>query len=335
MSPTFTVTLGVPGASSALVVAQRYGVPEAVVARARALLPEHAGSREDVLRRLQDEERAVRMMRAAMEEESRAIARLRTELEAERAALRTREQARISRAASELLRELRDARRALREAEARLRSKKISEGALREAERTIAHVAEAVALTGSIGRALDTQLHDSSVRRPARDEDVTPGARVFVPKLNATVEVLERVGRDQVRVAAGSLKLFVALEEIVVEEPRTTSSSGGASAAPEVRRSAAVSLDPTGDPSRPLRTDSNTCDVRGLRVDDALGMVDAFLDRVYGDGNDAGFVLHGHGTGALKHSVREHLKHSPYVVRVRAADPEDGGDALTVFWLRG
>jgi DNA mismatch repair protein MutS2 len=329
MAPTFTVTLGIPGASSALVVAQRYGVPDAVVARARSLLPEHAGSREDVLRRLQDEERAARMVRAAVEDESRAIARLRAELEAERNALRAREQSRLSREGQELLQALRAAREELREAEQKLRRKKAAEAELREAERAIAKVAEAVSVTGPIGRALDAQRGQAPSRRPAREDDVTPGAKVFVPRLNAVVEVLERAGRDQVRVAAGPLKLFVALDEVVIDEGRA------AGPPPTERpRGAPSPYDAAGDLLRPLRTESNTCDVRGLRVDDALGMVDAFLDRVYGAGGTAGFVLHGHGTGALKQSVREHLKQSPYILRARAADPEDGGDAFTVFWLK-
>ncbi|MFO0609827.1 MAG: endonuclease MutS2 [Polyangiales bacterium] len=334
MSPTFTVTLGIPGASSALVVAQRYGVPEAVVSRARSLLPEHAGSREDVLRRLQDEERAARMVRAAVEDESRAIAKLRVELEAERNALRAREQARLSKEGAELLQALRAAREELREAEQKMRRKKAAEAELREAERAIAKVAEAVSVAGPIGRALDAQKGGAPTRRAARDEDVTPGARVFVPKLNAVVEVLERAARDQVRVAAGALKLFVALEEIVIDEARPDAPSGGATAPSAEGRRAPAPYDGAGDLVRPLRTESNTCDVRGLRVDDAVGMVDAFLDRVYGAGNTAGFVLHGHGTGALKQSVREHLKQSPYILRARAADPEDGGDAFTVFWLK-
>ncbi|MEZ4407556.1 MAG: Smr/MutS family protein [Polyangiales bacterium] len=83
-----------------------------------------------------------------------------------------------------------------------------------------------------------------------------------------------------------------------------------------------------------MRTESNTADVRGLRVDDALGMVDAFLDRVASAGDDAGYVLHGHGTGALKAAVREHLRGSPFVRLARAADPEDGGDAFTMFFLK-
>jgi DNA mismatch repair protein MutS2 len=49
----------------------------------------------------------------------------------------------------------------------------------------------------------------------------------------------------------------------------------------------------------------------------------------------AGFVLHGHGTGALKISVREHLRASTYVEHSRPAESDEGGDAFTVFWLRG
>jgi DNA mismatch repair protein MutS2 len=329
MMPTFTVTIGIPGASSALAVAQRYGIPSAVVERARGLLPEHAGSREDVVRRLQDEERAARMARAAVEDEARAIAKLRGELEVERNALRAREQARLSREGAELMTLLRKAREELREVEARMRRKRVTEAELREADRALQAVSAQVSVSGPIGRALEATKGDAPpARRAARDEDLTPGAKVFVARLNAHVEVLERAGRDQVRVAAGPLKLFVGVDEVQID--------GRPADAPaeEARKVPLAAYDAAGDTARPLRTDSNTCDVRGLRVDDGLAMVDAFLDRIYGAGSTAGFVLHGHGTGALKQAVREHLKQSQYIARARAADPEDGGDAFTVFWLR-
>ncbi len=330
MSPTFTVTMGVPGASSALSVAHRYGIATEVVDRARALLPEHAGSREDVLRRLQDEERAARMARSAVEDEARSIAKLRAELEAERNALRNREQARISREGAELMTLLRKAREELRDAEAKLRRKRVTEAEVREAERAVQSVSAQVSVTGPIGKALEaTKGEAAPSRRAAREEDLVPGAKVFVARLNALVEVLERAGRDQLRVAAGPLKLFVGVDEVQIDgrpSPEEANEEG--------RKAVPIPYDAAGDTARPLRTDSNTCDVRGLRVDDALAMVDAFLDRIYGGGNTSGFVLHGHGTGALKQAVREHLKGSAYITRARAADPEDGGDAFTVFWLK-
>lgn len=334
MSPTFAVTLGIPGASSALAVAQRYGISLEVIERARGLLPEHAGSREDVVRRLQDEERAARMARAAAEDEARNIARLRAELEAERNALRAREQQKLSREGNELMELLRKAREDLRNAQASVRRKKIDEVAVREAERAMNEVAAKVSVSGEIGRGLAVaKATTAPSRRPAREDELVAGARVWVPRLNATVEVLERA-KEQVRVSAGALKLFVGVNECVIEL-REGDEAPAAPMSRGMRRVATVPYDVAGDALRPLRTESNTSDVRGLRVDDALGMIDAFLDRLYGDGGTSGFVLHGHGTGALKAAVREHLGRSPYITRSRAADPEDGGDAFTVFWMRG
>jgi DNA mismatch repair protein MutS2 len=48
-----------------------------------------------------------------------------------------------------------------------------------------------------------------------------------------------------------------------------------------------------------------------------------------------GYVLHGHGTGALRTAVREHLRSNlPYVIESRAGDAAEGGDAITVFYLQ-
>jgi DNA mismatch repair protein MutS2 len=59
--------------------------------------------------------------------------------------------------------------------------------------------------------------------------------------------------------------------------------------------------------------------------------LDAFVDRLLSSGEDAGFVLHGHGTGALRQAVREHLGGSTWVGHVEPADKDEGGDAFTMF----
>jgi DNA mismatch repair protein MutS2 len=70
-------------------------------------------------------------------------------------------------------------------------------------------------------------------------------------------------------------------------------------------------------------------------VEEGLTKVDSFIDRLLARSESGGFVLHGHGTGAMKAAVREHLRASTYVEQSRAAEPDEGGDAFTVFWLRG
>jgi len=69
-------------------------------------------------------------------------------------------------------------------------------------------------------------------------------------------------------------------------------------------------------------------------VEEALARLDAFLDVMMGEGEAFGFVLHGHGTGAVKAAVREHLGTSSYIEHSRAAESDEGGDAFTVFWMR-
>jgi DNA mismatch repair protein MutS2 len=83
----------------------------------------------------------------------------------------------------------------------------------------------------------------------------------------------------------------------------------------------------------PVRTSHNTLDLRGQRVEEALDAVDAFVDRMLREGEPVAYVLHGHGTGALKLAVRAHLSAATYVRRAQPAEPDDGGDAFTMVWL--
>jgi DNA mismatch repair protein MutS2 len=74
-------------------------------------------------------------------------------------------------------------------------------------------------------------------------------------------------------------------------------------------------------------------DVRGMRVDEALRAVELELDRAMRAGDERVHVLHGHGSGALKAAIREHLQRSPYVSKSRPAEPHEGGDGATVAEL--
>jgi DNA mismatch repair protein MutS2 len=83
----------------------------------------------------------------------------------------------------------------------------------------------------------------------------------------------------------------------------------------------------------PVRTSWNTCDLRGMRVEAGLEAVATFADRMLQANEPAMFILHGHGTGAMKEAVREYLASSSVVSRWEPASREDGGDALTLCWL--
>ena len=83
----------------------------------------------------------------------------------------------------------------------------------------------------------------------------------------------------------------------------------------------------------PVRSGANTLDVRGQRVDEALAEVDRFIDRGLRAAETAVFIIHGHGTGALRSAIREFLAEQDLVEKMHAADVRDGGDGVTVVWL--
>ncbi|MGQ0667779.1 MAG: Smr/MutS family protein, partial [Nitrospiraceae bacterium] len=75
-------------------------------------------------------------------------------------------------------------------------------------------------------------------------------------------------------------------------------------------------------------------DVRGQTTDDALDQVVAALDRAALEGARFLRIIHGHGTGRLKSSLREYLKDSPYVEDFRPGDRGEGGDGVTIVRIR-
>jgi DNA mismatch repair protein MutS2 len=79
---------------------------------------------------------------------------------------------------------------------------------------------------------------------------------------------------------------------------------------------------------------SNTLDLRGQRADEALDAIEPYLDRAALDGRSPIFIIHGHGTGALRKQVRAYLDRSPYVARWAPGDPRQGGDGVSVVQLR-
>ncbi len=328
MAPTFRLTLDMPGPSSALAVAQRFGIPAAVVARARRLMPEQALVREDLIGQLSREREALYQARVNAERDAREQARLKQQIEAERATARQKERARLAREAEALMASVRQARARLHEVEKRLRRADLRSEDLAELQKLVDGAARPVAVGSELSRA---SRGETPERESLRAADLQPGMRVYLTKLDRQAEVVEVTPKGAVRVLAGPLKMLVPLGELRRGDPKPVAArrSSGKQRRARVR-------EPTGvDGFVPVRAEDITLDLRGQRVEEALDAVDVFLDRLLNRGERVGYVLHGHGTGALKAAVREHLRASGYVARSHPAEPDDGGDAFTVAWLKG
>jgi DNA mismatch repair protein MutS2 len=304
-------------------VARRYGMPGSVIDRAERFLTREDQSFEAVVKKLHDERAALELARSAADDRESQARHAQTRLDAELLAVKSRERRVLSEEAADLMERLRRAREDLREARARLRAKKVDAQGLRDAERTIDRVAGEVAMGGPLER-LVARVEDAP-RERLRALDLKRGARVWVPRLRAEGEVVDILSDGNVRVAAGSLKITVPASELRAGEAQETFE-----ARPMLRSHAAREAPPD---DAPIQTHDNTCDLRGLRVDDGVGMATTFLDRAIGGGHPVVFLLHGHGSGALRDAIRKELARSPYVARFRGGDLDQGGDGVTLVWL--
>ncbi len=341
LTPTFRLALGVPGASSALAVARRFGIPSLVVERAETYLSGEQRTFEQTVQRLNDERRALELARSAAEEEAEKAKSLRKQLENELAELRARDRRILEKEADSLMQGVRRAREDLRAAQARLRAHKLEATDLRETERLLDNVGGKLALGGELSELIDKPPAPRGEAIVA-ETAIQKGTRVWVPRLRAEAEVVAVQGDGQLRVAAGSLKLTVARDDVRLVNPEATRSAARGKG-PRLRSSHGSAVHrPEREPlpafegaeSLPaMQTTDNTCDLRGLRVDDAWPMLESFLDRALHGGQRVAFVVHGHGSGALREKVRDELKRSQYVSRFRSGQPNEGGEGVTVVWL--
>ncbi len=326
MQPTYSLTSGVPGASSALVVAERYALPTRVLQRARALVSSSAVQFEELVRVLHVAHEEVHIAKTAQENEWKAVRTLRAQLEDERHKIRARDRKALSEegeqtrlALSQLREEVRTIERGLR------RDVKSPNLDAREAGLLVSAAKDA------IGRA-QTQLQQSLDEIPevealradidAMNATVRVGERVFVKRLSAHFEVIEELKDGRFKVAANGVKLTLSREDLQVA-PNDESK----------KRAPQKVVSPTAREDGALRT--GTIDVRGLRAEEAIALLESELDRAYGQALDRAVIVHGVGSGALRVAVREHLKlYAPkFVSGHRPGRDEEGGDRVTVVSL--
>ena len=307
LRPTFSLLMGVPGKSNALLIAERLGMPNAVINRAKRSLKGEDISAEELIGQLQEKrsslERASRDLteeRARLSEARRSMETVRANLDAQRERLiadADLKAGKIVREAEEaarvLLKDLRDsttvsvAHRKMESGKDRL--DKVKHGAERREERRLERQsAKAMGVKLAEGDAV--QLVGSSVKG-----------------------VVEKVSEDKVLLLAGSFRMEVPIGRLKkTGEPQDDLRAGISIKASR----------PTGVPGSIM--------VRGMTTDEALPDVEMYLDQAYRAGYDQVAVIHGRGTGTLRKAVQELLKTLSYVREYRLGDHGEGGYGVTI-----
>ncbi|MGH7327090.1 MAG: endonuclease MutS2, partial [Polyangiaceae bacterium] len=183
MTPTFRISLGIPGKSSALAVAKQFGMPGTVIERAEKFLTREDRNFDAVVEKMHEERAALELARQAAETREAEAEKTRAKLAEEIEKTKNREEKAISRDAEALVAGLRRAKEDLRAAQAKLRTKKIDEADLKEAARAIDRVAGSIAIGGELERV--TGREPQNWRADVPKDEIRKGAKVYVPRLRA------------------------------------------------------------------------------------------------------------------------------------------------------
>jgi len=315
LSPTYRLSIGLPGGSQAFAIAERLGLPDAIVGDARSRLTESQRSFEATLASIRETEgetsEALDRARAA---ELRATEALHAAQEERRRARREREEA-VGAARAEAERMVDELRTEVRASRERLERETVTVPALDDAlERAEANLARLPAVEKA------SPQPEPAVERTWR---LGERARSRTGGWEGRIAALERGGR-RATLEAGGLRVTVDVEDLVPAlsdgnsgDERTGSGAGATSNAAALRLDRARSV-------------ASSLDLRGARVDEALDALNRYLDDAGLAGLDSVIVIHGMGTGAVRDAVRATAADHPLVKSIRPGQRGEGGDGATI-----
>ena len=330
LQPTYRLTIGLPGRSNALAIAQRLGLPQEIIEAAKGdidpkdlqadkLIGDIHRQRKIAFRETEKAERArseARRLERQWEERLEKI-----EEERQKVLQQARAEGELE---VEILRvQLKTFKEELRRARQPLEATQ----ALKDIEEQLELVEEKLQEPPRSRRSAPQGLPRAEKRRP-----LAVGDKVTLRNLG-TPGTLLSINEDEAEVQAGALRMRVPLEELKrrdetpAEEPslpeKRKKFDGGSESAGVVRHSAMAA-----SPGIEL-------DLRGQRAEDALDMLDTYLEKAYMSGLPYVRIIHGKGTGKLRQEVRTMLKDHPHVLSFEEGGEKEGGAGVTVAKLAG
>ncbi len=330
LRPTYHLTIGLPGRSNALAIAQRLGMPENIIAAARTEIHPDELRADDLLDEIHHQRDIARRSRLEAEQLRLESESLRNELMERLDAIEEERRSILedARSQSELqLTQLAEEITLLRRQMARVHQ---PADAADEIGEKISELSEIIGEPVE-GKTLlygpELQKHEQRQKKA-----ITIDARVRIRSLG-TQGVVIALDDDEAEVQVGVMRVRARLEDLeipsasgAVAQPRKTSET--------VKKNRVEA--PIDNKKKHLAlTDSPGMEInlRGQRADDAVQALERYLDTAFLSGMPFVRIIHGKGTGRLREVVRQVLKESPHVRSFESGGEKEGGDGVTVAKL--
>lgn len=293
--PTYRFLTGVPGNSLALKTAEKVGVAEGILARARECLSPETRDRIAHAQEIEALKTSLTQLQEELRTKQRVVEALKADLEKRILDFEETKQDKLNQL-------------------------------LHQTERRVAEVIEQGRVQNIFRKhelMNQVQAEFPKIVKPSRRPDIAslrsaddfsrafpPGTTVYVPSLNADGIVQGTPNaKGEIPILSQSLRLIVPWTELKPPERPGNPTQ-------KLLRKAAVAVTAGDDFEASV-------DLRGLRLDEAVERLEVTLDQALLRGQDRVKIVHGHGTEALKKGVRQHLSRSP-AVKSWQAGPDDG-----------
>jgi DNA mismatch repair protein MutS2 len=323
LRPTYKLTLGLPGRSNALAIAQRLGLPQEIVEAARREINP-------------DDLRADKLIGDIHRQRKIAFK------ESEKAGRARSEARRLERDLEERLEKIGDERQKVLEqarAEGELEVEllktqlKMLKDELKKARQpleALQAIQEKIEIVEEQVQAPIQRLRQTPSVNEKKAGALKPGDRVVLRNLG-TPGVISSIDGEEAEVQAGTLRLRVQLDEL----KRKSDEPLAVGVQPVLKKNqpgsqSTISNHPS---SMFVASPGMELDLRGQRSEDALDMLDRYLEKAYMAGLPFVRIIHGKGTGKLRQEVRAALKDHPQVTSFEEGGPKEGGEGVTVARL--
>lgn len=321
LSPTYRLLIGLPGKSNAFAISKKLGLEDEIIDMANSFIGTKDKSFEDIISELEksriDLEEKNEIASAAMVEAQV----LRDKLAAKNERLDAAKD-KVLRRANEEARDILQKAKDYADETIRKVNKLGAEGtSMRELE------AERSALRDKIGSA--DELLAFKPKKPAKSseqgrsiEDIKVGDTVLVTTMNLKGKVLTLPNnKGDLSVQLGAMRTQVNIKnlEYAESEPEIKEKKKSGAGSIAMSKSMSVGIE---------------CNIVGMRVDEALPIIDKYLDDAYLAHLPKVSIIHGRGTGALRDAVHQHLRRLAYVKSYRLGEFGEGDRGVTIVTFK-
>ena len=316
LKPTYKLLIGIPGLSNAISIASNLGLDKDIVESVKNILITQKDPSVAVVEKLQQTHQKLSQNLEQAQELKETSLPIKKEYEENLNQVKKDKKKTLKNIKNKFDSEIMEARAQIKEILDELRKEK-SEKIARRAYSRIA----------KIEQGFRNDIDDATDKQKYIEIDwtkVVKGDVVMLKDLHQKVTVVTLPDKNKkLTVDMGSMKMQVKQDELAVldenyKEPTKAKIPGTSFKSFELKK---YSL-------------SQTLDLRGYRVEEALDEVEDYLDKASLANLTPVYIIHGHGTGALKQAVRDFLKTSPYVAKFRVGGESEGGDGVSVVDIK-